>query len=128
MGIFQCFADETQDKTAIAVHLPMSETDGRELINDIVVIASTHVIGLNTRPFSKGHPDWSQRALIHLHCDVTSGPQQSKHVDVTNLSRATWRVYGRKFDIKTQGKRDEKYANWKRKVWIFKAGKILYSW
>ena len=50
-----------------------SVTDGREPINDIVDIASRRVIGWTTHLLAIERPDWSQSALVYLHCDVTIG-------------------------------------------------------
>ena len=82
-------------------HRPLSTsvTDGREQINDNVVIALRRVICLTTHPHSTERPEWSHGALVHLHWTSRSGGQQlKKYGDVAHLSRATGHVYERKFD------------------------------
>ena len=74
-------------------------------MNDIGVIASLRVIGLATH-LLLSNALIGQRALEHLHCDVTMG-QQSKHGSTGDFSRSTCHVYERKFDTKTQSKRDK---------------------
>ena len=58
----------------------------------------------------------SQRMIgweLSCTCIVTSrsGRQPSKYGALADLSRATCHVYGRKFDIKTQCKRDKMYVD-----------------
>ena len=52
-------------------------------------IASRRVIGL-TYLLSIEQLDWPEGALVHLHCSVTIGRDQSKYGDVADLSRATY--------------------------------------
>ena len=61
---FEDFADET---ALIAVHC---QPVWLRFVNQSMTLLG-RVIGLTTNLFSLEHSDWSQRASVHLHCDVT---------------------------------------------------------
>ena len=86
----------------------------------IAVIVSRRVTGLTTHLLSIEHPDWSQRAPVPLHCDVTIGTSAIKiWWCCRSFMGDLYHVYGGKFDIKMQLKCYEKFANFKGKVQRF---------
>ena len=68
------------------------------LVSVVMHCASQHVIGPNHAPTFC----WVPWLIKELSCNCIvmwwSGRQQSKHVDVADLSRVTCHIYGRKFD------------------------------
>ena len=74
--------------------------------NNIVATAWQRVIDLTTQIHSIKRPDWWKSSSPPVLVTPWSGYQRSRHDDVADLSRATYHVYGRKFDIKAQRKHD----------------------
>ena len=83
--------------------------DDHEPINNIVVIASQLVIGLNMYLLSSVRLHWLK--CPHAPAISWSGRQPSKHGDVTDISSATYDVHGKKLDIEMQYQCYEKYVN-----------------